>query len=469
MRKKLLTAAVLSVVMLAAAALCTGCIRKKDNTVWGEWVTEVAATCTTAGSERRTSVNDPTVFETRTVPALGHNLTDVAEVAAGCLTSGQTAYKACTRCDYETEWEYIPALHGRYELTEDETGYICDGVVGTRMEWGTHDCDHDEFDVPATYMGKPVKELGTYAFAHTDYIRRISLPEGLEVIGDHAFFDGSVHITEIQLPDSLKEIGEDAFSGCEITNIIIPDNVTTIGDHAFDFCYHLASVTLGKGVTEIGTQAFSRCNNLVEVYNLSGLDIQKGTDTLGGVAKNAIVVHETSDEESIVSADGEYLFYEDGGKNYLLGFVNFFTHGSVITLPAAAPNGGDYEIVNYAFWDCFTLTGLTIPAAVTKIGDYAFRENGLTALTIHAKSTIIGDYAFKGCYYLTDVTIDKGVTEIGEAAFVDCISLTSIKFNGTSTEWKQINLDRYWYKVRWLGGKDAPIEKIVCNDTDVTL
>lgn len=467
MRKNLLTATVLSVVMLAAAALCTGCIRKKDNTVWGEWVTEVAATCTTAGSERRTSVNDPTVFETRTVPALGHNLTDVAEVAAGCLTSGQTAHKACTRCDYETEWEYIPALHGRYELTEDETGYICDGVAGTRLEWG--DCDHDEFDVPATYMGKPVKELDAYAFTNTNNIRRISLPEGLEVIGDSAFKSGSVEITEIQLPDSLKKIGKYAFGGCEITDIVIPDNVTTIGDYAFDGCYHLASVTLGKGVTEIGTQAFSRCENLVEVYNLSGLDIQKGADTFGGVAENAIVVHETSDEESIVSTDGEYLFYENGGKNYLLGCVdNFFTNGSVITLPAAAPNGGDYEVVNYAFIQCFNLTGVTIPAAVTKIGNYAFSGNGLTALTIHAKSTTIGNYAFEECYYLTDVTIDKGVTKIGESAFVSCTSLTSIKFNGTSTEWKQINLDSRWYKARWKG-TNAPIEKIVCNDTDVNL
>ena len=114
-----------------------------------------------------------------------------------------------------------------------------------------------------------------------------------------------------------------------------------------------------------------------------------------------------------------------------------------------------------AFYNCTSLTSITIPASVTSIDSGAF--NGCTSLpsiTIPASVTFIDYYAFVNCDKLTNisvavnnpnyasqggilynknrtellafpsasgnVTIPAGVTSIGQGAFGNCRSLTSI-------------------------------------------
>lgn len=94
-----------------------------------------------------------------------------------------------------------------------------------------------------------------------------------------------------------------------------------------------------------------------------------------------------------------------------------------LTLPS-----GITEIGNLAFKDCSGLTSLTIPAGVTKIGYKAFKGcSGLTSFTIPSSITEIGFYAFEGCRGLTSLTIPTGVTLIGINAFAGCSSLTSFE------------------------------------------
>ena len=80
-----------------------------------------------------------------------------------------------------------------------------------------------------------------------------------------------------------------------------------------------------------------------------------------------------------------------------------------------------------AFYDCTSLTSITIPESVTSIGDYAFSDcTSLTSITIPESVTSIGAYAFDDCTSLTSVIIPEGVTSIGYCAFSDCTSLTSV-------------------------------------------
>ena len=68
--------------------------------------------------------------------------------------------------------------------------------------------------------------------------------------------------------------------------------------------------------------------------------------------------------------------------------------------------GDRISIGDNAFYNCYSLTSITLPSGVTSIGDYAFR----------------------GCSSLASITLPSGVTSIGNYAFTDCASFGEIHF-----------------------------------------
>ena len=97
-----------------------------------------------------------------------------------------------------------------------------------------------------------------------------------------------------------------------------------------------------------------------------------------------------------------------------------------ITIP-----DGVTEIEGHVFDNCSKLTSITIPDGVTAIGDFAFTGcSNLTSITIPSTLTSIGERAFSGCRSLTTITIPEGVTSIGSYAFRYCSGLTKIIING---------------------------------------
>ena len=80
-----------------------------------------------------------------------------------------------------------------------------------------------------------------------------------------------------------------------------------------------------------------------------------------------------------------------------------------------------------AFTGCKSLTSVTIPESVTRIGKEAFRDcSSLKNVTIPESVTSIGNSAFSGCSNLMSVTIPDSVKSIEEEAFSGCVSLKSI-------------------------------------------
>ena len=157
-------------------------------------------------------------------------------------------------------------------------------------------------------------------------------------------------------------------------------------------------------------------------------------------------------EDLVALYDGKWSFVDKSGKE--LDFANrvicystnngaklslndfkgshhlFYGGNGVLVYDAPVTSIGEY-----AFDDCKSLTGITIPNNVTSIGAGAFyRCSSLTSATIPDSVASIGSSAFYGCSSLTSVTIGKGVTSIGESAFKYCESLTSITIPNSVTE-----------------------------------
>ena len=232
--------------------------------------------------------------------------------------------------------------------------------------------------------------------------------------------------------------------------------MTSIGDYSFFGCTGLTSIVLPDSVTSIGSFAFSGCYKLVEVYNLSSLNITAGSYNYGYVGYYALGVYTSANAKSKVWTDEDgYIFYEDGETCYLLGYKG---SENALTLPESC-NGKNYAIYQYAFDGCTGLTSIEIPDSVTSIGRYAFYNcTGLTSITIPEGVTSIGDDAFYNCKSLTSIEIPDSVTSIGDYAFRGCTGLTSIVFEDTTT----------WYRTTsssYTGGTRTSVTNSSTNAT----
>lgn len=94
-----------------------------------------------------------------------------------------------------------------------------------------------------------------------------------------------------------------------------------------------------------------------------------------------------------------------------------------------------------AFYNCSSLTRVTIGNSVTSIEDSAFNDcKSLTSITIPDSVTSIGYRAFYNCDSLTSITIGNSVTSIGESAFYGCSSLKEVNYKGTEEQWYKIKI-----------------------------
>jgi len=87
---------------------------------------------------------------------------------------------------------------------------------------------------------------------------------------------------------------------------------------------------------------------------------------------------------------------------------------------------GVTSVGDRAFYYFNTLTSITLPNTITRIGNFAFYASGICSVNFGDKLINIGDYAFSGCYSLTSITIPNSVTSVGTSAFSVCGMLTSI-------------------------------------------
>ena len=175
-------------------------------------------------------------------------------------------------------------------------------------------------------------------------------------------------------------------------------------------------------------------------------DRDRKASCIVSVVSNDRVIYYTSTDGNVVIPNSTDYFganilfntYQDGQGLIIfdvpvtsIGYKAFYNCTSLtsVTIPNSVTSIG-----GYAFFGCTSLTSVTIPNSVTSIGREAFKGcSSLTSVTIPNSVTSIGYSAFYNCTSLTSVTIPDSVTSIGDTAFYDCSSLTSVVIGNSVT------------------------------------
>ena len=257
-----------------------------------------------------------------------------------------------------------------------ETNLVIPSQINGYTVVGIGDLDllgDDTDTVESVVVPDTVKYIETFAYyPNTAYyvssLTKVTLPEGLETIGDNAFASAP-GLSEINLPSTLKSIGERAFMNCNIDNFTIPAGVEYIGANAFNETY---------------------------------MAVRKANE---------------------VRARGGDPFIVIGGE-----LVKYAGDDTVVTVPdgvrgiatdAFSPYGGD-------------VTSITLPDSVEYIAEEGFSDlSALATVNFGSGLKEIGDAAFSGCDSLNNVVLPEGLRKIGDNAFARCSSLDSISFPGT--------------------------------------
>lgn len=296
-----------------------------------------------------------------------------------CLLAGLLPVTAMAAEDPGVVYDYQFVTEDTIEImgyNGTETNLVIPSQINGYTVVGIGDLDllgDDTDTVESVVVPDTVKYIERFAYyPNTAYyvssLTKVTLPEGLETIGDNAFASAP-GLSEINLPSTLKSIGERAFMNCNIDNFTIPAGVEYIGANAFNETY---------------------------------MAVRKANE---------------------VRARGGDPFIVIGGE-----LVKYAGDDTVVTVPdgvrgiatdAFSPYGGD-------------VTSITLPDSVEYIADGAFgTQSELTTVNFGSGLKEIGDAAFSGCDSLNNVVLPEGLKKIGDNAFAGCSSLDSISFPGT--------------------------------------
>lgn len=251
--------------------------------------------------------------------------------------------------------------------------------------------------IPETIGNKTVIEIAAGAFNGAGNAISITVPFGVEKIGNAAFATGS----------SLKEIIVSAQNKTyrSVNGVLYDNKVNTLITCPSGYA---GQYTIPSSVVTIGAEAFKNCKNLTE--------IKFTRDSVETVEKNAFYgcVNLISCELPVgVKSVGSGAF---AGCVNLSG--NLFAQNSKLSVLSES-----------AYENCASITSVRIPSAVTVLKPFVFSGcSSLNNVVFENGSAlgVISEFAFQKCTNLSNITLPANLTRIEDSAFMGCQRLESV-------------------------------------------
>lgn len=331
-------------------------------------------------------------------------------------------------------------------------------------------------DVPSTIDGLPVKVIASGAFHDRVELTQITIPEGVEMIGDYAF-SKCCSLAEITLPSTLKYVGDHAFLGAtKLAKIEGGANVEHVGNSAL---YATAWLAAQTEFAVIGKTLYRYLGKNREV------SVPKG------IAHAAAFCFADTDVERVAAAENiqlsEGMFYrckslkrlelnfthvppfafygceslQLGGKFDSIGRFAFYGCKNVTAVEASQIGAcalafstvkevvGARELLSGALFECGNLRKLEL-ASNARVGSFAVCNTQLDSLSL--VGCAVGDYAF--CDNLQLSCVDaSSVASVGRGVLYGC-GVTKMRVCGNAP------------LSRWFAPQASPV-KHLCVEGDV--
>lgn len=268
-----------------------------------------------------------------------------------------------------------------------------------------------KLDVPGEVNGVTVTEMGSRVFdvSTSEKLTELNFPDSIEVMGKvfrNSIF-GMEDLKKVHLPASLKILPTAAFEYCKsLTDIELPDGLEYIGERAF-YSSGIKKIDIPASVRFIGPLVFGDCPSLKTVKVDKDNEVYTAKDNIlyskdmtvliaccGPAPKNFKV-------PSGVTEIADYAFYGSSSLEEELIYPD------------------DYNILDY-FGDWLE-TETDEWDRLQKLEEYGVEVNynysGLEKLTLPDGLVRIGDYAFTDCVKLSSIDLPDSLEYIGTAAF----------------------------------------------------
>jgi hypothetical protein len=400
-------------------------------TIFGEAVTTIGDAAF-SGHTNLTSVTMPYTLTSISASAFfGCSSLTRITIPYTVTSIGELAFADCpglTNAYFEGNSPALPGPGQLFENSQEVTVFYHPGNAGWNI----------------AFQGRPTK-LWTDPVAADFKFQPIG--SAFSIVG-YKGSNGAVVIPDVIYGMPVTSIGNSAFNSYgydnRLTNVTVSINVTNIGASAFLGCISLSNVTILGNINTIGSSAFNGCKRLQGVYFAGDAPAAFDEDYTFFNSTNVTVYYRPGTKgwgptfagrptAPWIDPDARDFTYLQNGLEMTL--TGYWGSGGVINLPETIFGKPVTAIGDSGFSYADTLTSVTMPGSIKRIGFAAFYAcAGLQSVAIGNGVTNIDQLAFADCPALTNVTFGVSVVEIGDSAFRGDASLPRILIPGNITK-----------------------------------